>query len=93
MGRYDKKYLRCDTTSVRDTKVGGKEYTAVLNEELAKTEDSNDRAKIKKQIQDYEKELQNALKEEIDNINELYQIWEDGWNQITEKCEKYINKL
>ena len=35
MGRYDKKYLRCDTTSVRDTKVGGKEYSAVLDEELA----------------------------------------------------------
>ena len=35
MGRYDKKYLRCDTTSVRDTKVGGKEYSVVLNEELA----------------------------------------------------------
>ena len=35
MGRYDKKYLRCDTTAVRDTKVGGKEYSAVLDEELA----------------------------------------------------------
>lgn len=64
-----------------------------LNEELANTTDDNTRAKIKKQIQDYEKELQNALEAEIDNVNELYQAWSDGWDRITDKCERYTSKL
>ena len=64
-----------------------------LNEELANTTDDNYRAKLEKQIRDYEKELQNALEAEIDNVNELYQAWSDGWDRITDKCERYTSKL
>ena len=42
---------------------------------------------------EYEKQLQDALQTEIDNINELYQVWSDGWDKITDKCEKYVSKL
>lgn len=64
-----------------------------LNEELANTTDDNYRAKLEKQIRDYEKELQNALEAEIDNVKELYQAWSDGWDRITDKCERYTSKL
>lgn len=64
-----------------------------LNEELANTTDDNYRAKLEKQIRDYEKELQNALEAEINNVNELYQAWSDGWDRITDKCERYTSKL
>lgn len=42
---------------------------------------------------EYEEQLQDALQAEIDNINELYQVWSDGWDKITDKCEKYVSKL
>lgn len=55
--------------------------------------DENTRAAYQKQIDEYQKELQSALQAEIDNINELYQVWSDGWDKITNKCEKYVSKL
>lgn len=64
-----------------------------LNNELAGTKDESSRALIEKQIKDYEKALQEAVQAEIDNVNELYQIWSDGWDQITDKCERYTSKL
>ena len=64
-----------------------------LNSELAKPQDEGSRAQIEKQIKDYKKALQEAVQAEIDNVNELYQIWSDGWDQITDKCERYTSKL
>lgn len=55
--------------------------------------DENTRATYQKQIDEYQKELQSALQAEIDNINELYQTWSDGWDKITDKCERYTSKL
>lgn len=64
-----------------------------LNSELAKPQDEGSRTQIEKQIKDYKKALQEAVQAEIDNVNELYQIWSDGWDQITDKCERYTSKL
>ena len=55
--------------------------------------DENTRAAYQKQIDEYQKELQSVLQAEIDNINELYQTWSDGWDKITDKCERYTSKL
>lgn len=82
--------------NIKDNQALIQEYDrqiAKLQRDLANETDINKQAQFKKAIEEYEAGRRDAIESEINSLKELYQIWSDGWDEITKKCDKYKERV
>ena len=69
-----------------------KESFAKTSETIRELETKNtDEAKIK--IQALREEQKSQIEEQINNLNDLYTLWTDGWNEVLSLSDEYAEKL
>ena len=69
-----------------------KESFAKTSETIRELETKNtDEAKIK--IQALREEQKSQIEEQINNLNDLYTLWTDGWDEVLSLSDEYAEKL
>lgn len=69
-----------------------KESFAKTSETIRELETKNtDEAKIK--IQALKEEQKSQIEEQINNLNDLYTLWTDGWDEVLSLSDEYAEKL